>query len=249
MNAQDQNLWPQAQWDNLYEKTNFRPATASDPIRHLIERHFRGTQGSCLEFGCFPGQFLAVFGEMGYELNGIDLTPRVESDLVQWLRGRNYRVGEILQADVLTYPFKRQFDVVCSFGFMEHFTDWAKVLARHAELVAPGGHLLITTPNFRGAVPHLLHRWLDAENLARHNVEAMNPVAWADCVARAGLKVIEAGGLGSFDFWVEPQSRSAFARMAIKVIFKTLPIWQRVLPAGPLAYAGHCMLSARRQSN
>ena len=76
------NLVPQEYWDKGYETLELDIAPKDDTVRRWIELFFsnRG-KGRCLEIGCFPGRYLAVFGELGYELNGIDLTPRVESDL------------------------------------------------------------------------------------------------------------------------------------------------------------------------
>ena len=151
----------QEHWDAEYADLSPFVAPKGDAIRIWLEGHFASNAGSRLELGCFPGRYLAVFGELGYEVNGIDLTPGVEMALKQWMQAWGYRTGQFVRADVWTYPFNRQFDVVCSFGLIEHFGQWPKLLTRHAELVRPNGFLAVSAPNFRGFVQRFLHRWLD----------------------------------------------------------------------------------------
>lgn len=98
-------------------------------IRKWIENYFSVMSSSyhsrsVLEIGCFPGKFLSVFGELGYELNGIDISPRVETDLPIWLRDKGYKTGNFINADFFDYADSRKYGVVCSFGFIEHFVNW-----------------------------------------------------------------------------------------------------------------------------
>ncbi len=52
---------------------------------------------------------------------------------------------------------ERQFDVVVSFGFIEHFDDPEPAIRRHVELCKPGGVVFITVPNYRVGS---FYRWL-----------------------------------------------------------------------------------------
>ena len=184
MNEPARNFCEQRLWDEGYVKSDLFVAPPDDLIRRWLQKNIPPGQGSCLELGCFPGRYLAVFGELGYEVNGIDLTPRVELDLKPWLQQRGYQVGELIRDDVFTHPFGRRYDIVCSFGLIEHFEDWPGLLRRHAELVAEGGTLIVSTPNFRTGIQGLLHRWCDQENLGRHNLAAMFPDKWAQVARR-----------------------------------------------------------------
>lgn len=239
-------------WDGIWEHTQFAVAPKDDPVRQWIEAHFRGKIGSCLELGCFPGRYLSVFGELGYELNGLDLTPRVELECKQWLVGRGYKVGEIARGDVFSYQFGRHYDVVCSFGLIEHFGEWPKLLALQADLVAEGGYLIVETPNFRGWVQHILHRCFDSENLKQHNLEAMVPHSWALELERKQFRILEQGHFGTFDFWTGTQARGAIMRKTVKLICKVnrgLAVLWRNVPAGVASYAPYCGLVARKMSS
>ncbi len=87
------NFAEQSVWDEGYAQHEFFVAPKDDALRQWIETHFPRANKSCLELGCFPGRYLAVFGELGYELNGLDLTPRVEQDFSAWLKSMHYPGG------------------------------------------------------------------------------------------------------------------------------------------------------------
>jgi SAM-dependent methyltransferase len=132
MKESPRNFCEQRLWDDGYVQAELFVAPPDDLIRRWLQKHVPSGQGSCLELGCFPGRYLAVLGELGYEVNGIDLTPRVEQDLKPWLQRQGYRVGEFIRDDVFTHAFRRRYDIVCSFGLIEHFEDWPGLLRRHA---------------------------------------------------------------------------------------------------------------------
>ena len=158
-------------------------------------------------------------------------------------------MGGVERGDFFSHPFERKYDLVCSFGLIEHFSNWREAVARQAELVAPGGYLAVSTPNFRGSLQHFLHRYLDKENLSRHNLDAMDPDGWAAVVREMGWEVIECGGLGRFDFWVGDQSRNIGQRAAVKLVRISKGLLGRVLPKGWRAAAPHYRLLARRPGN
>ncbi len=242
-----ENLLPQEEWDASYGGYELFVAPESDPIRIWINRHVSDQKrGSCLELGCFPGRFLAVFGEQGFELNGIDLTPRVERELPEWLRQRGFNVGQILRADLFEHKWSRTFDVVCSFGLIEHFLNWQELLRQHARLVAPGGLLLVSTPNFRGGLQGWIHRHFDSVNLEKHHLPAMDPPEWSRIASEEGLIDVENGGLGRFEFWIGGQTRSAPAKVFLKVLSRLQPFLRQVLPANDLRFAPYYGLAARR---
>lgn len=241
------NFHEQQLWDEGYEKADLFVAPPDDLIRCWLQKHIQPGNGSCLELGCFPGRYLAVLGELGYEVNGIDLTPRVEQDLKPWLQGRGYHVGEFIRDDVFTHSFDRRYDIVCSFGLIEHFEDWPELLRRHAELVAEGGTLIVSTPNFRGGLQWFLHRWCDQENFYRHNLAAMFPDKWAQIAEAEGLEVVEAGCVGTFDFWYGgTQPRNLLQKSVAKTARKLIPLLRK-MPFKSPAFAPYFGLIARKR--
>ena len=69
----------------------------------------------------------------------------------RWSRTRGEKYGlEFVQGDVCALPFDdASFDIVVSFETIEHVADPAKAVAEFKRVLAPGGLLVISTPNKR----------------------------------------------------------------------------------------------------
>lgn len=239
-------LVDQTYWDASYADMRPTMAPAGDAVRNWIEREVPRAQGErhALEIGCFPGRYLTVIGTLGYVVHGIDLTPAVER-MKPALDAMGLNTGDFSHADFLLHTPQRHYDLVCSFGFIEHFRDWRGMIERHADLVAPGGMLVLETPNFRGWVQWLLHRTLDATNLRRHHLAAMQPQEWARMLRERGFEIVSHGYLGSFDFWSDSPPPNAVQRMLHRLLRVTGP-WLRRREPGSAALSPYCVLIARK---
>ncbi len=240
------NLTDQSYWDEEYTYATLASAPRNHPITQLIHQHFTGKSGSVFEVGCFPGSFLYVFGDLGYELHGIDGTPRV-AEMPAFIQAQGYALGTISQGDFFTeQPKKSHYDVVCSFGFIEHFNDFESVIAQHIEYAAPQGSLMITTPNFAGWYQRLAHTLTDSDNLKRHNLESMQPERWRAVCEKAGLIVVTAGYAGKFDFWVEPAQRSLWQKILFYVFAALGKLLKRLIFFDSKAFSPFCVLIAKK---
>jgi hypothetical protein len=116
------------------------------------------------------------------------------------------------------------------------------------DLTDRNGILEITTPNYRGWLQNILHRFLDKENLERHNIESMQPEIWANYVERLGFEILYQGYFGYFSFWVDYcDKRSPLKSWLTKILIKTLPITSRLLPSNVKAISPFRGLVARRK--
>jgi SAM-dependent methyltransferase len=235
-------------WLNESGNIKFDIAAPNDQIRQFIERWIPiGNGKAVLEIGCVPGRYLACLGELGYELNGIDVVDEGVYHTRRWLDQKGYRVRDIKCIPFERFVPERHFDLVCSFGFIEHYEEFISVISRHMDWVMPGGSILITTPNFRGILQNTLHHWLDIENLKRHNIKSMQPEVWSDCIKERGFEVLFAGYFGYFTFWVEENDiRSSFKRSIVSGIKNTLPFTSRLLPKNSKAASPFCGVIAKR---
>ena len=105
----------------------------------------------------------------------------------------------LFHEDFLQWSTSERFDLVYSFGFIEHFNDWPGMIRRHAELVAEGGYLFLTTPYFR-KLQYALHWLLDTPNLRQHNVHAMDHRPGAGSSRRADSRSSPAVHMGPANF-------------------------------------------------
>jgi len=205
---------PPAYWDDIYAARDLRYEPEDVPFKDLFDR-FMPQGGTCFEVGCYPGSFLIYLGNrFGYTVSGIDTTPQTESALPQHVRDQGVRVGSITQRDFFTLTEEEQYDVVCSFGFLEHFQNFTDVIERHAMMVRPGGTLFLSCPNFR-KLQFLLHRWLDPVNLSRHVLSAMDLAVWEAVLRAKGFQIEFSGYYRTAGFWAEDSPRNIFHRNAM----------------------------------
>lgn len=242
------NLVDQREWDLMHRDGEFLHLAKDDLFRRWIEAFVPRGSGDCLEIGCFPGRFLAAIGDLGYRLHGIDLAPRTEIELPRWLAAEGYRVGDFVRGDFFAHRFAQRFDVVSSFGFVEHFTNWQDVLGLHAELVAPGGYLVVEAPNMAGLIQRTLRHLFDPEDLARHHTPAMHTDFWAAVAHRLGFEVLFAGPISTFAFWGNLPVQGAKARLA-DLLRALGPILALRPETGSNVSAGFVGLVARRSSD
>ena len=179
------------------------PAIAApvDPIRRWIETAvpIAAREQHCLEIGCARTRYLAVLGRLGYVVHGVDSSPAVKR-MPEEFHGMQIRAGDFTQCDFMTWSPSRQYDIVCSFGLLQRFVDWPWLLQKHGALVAPGGLLLIETPNCEGRLQRRLYGLLDAAEFDRHHRGAMDSRGWATVLDKLGFQVVSHGPLGRFDF-------------------------------------------------
>ncbi len=251
-----ESLYPQTLWDHEYHDHQFELPREGDQVRIWLENAIsnfpiaRDAKGllTCLEIGCFPGRYLAVMGQKGFELSGIDQTPRVTSDMPAWLKSHSFSLGEITRGDFFEYQPKHKFDVVYSVGFLEHFTDWSKVLIKHCDWVKSDGLLLIIVPNFQGWFQKLFHRIFDRENMDRHCVDSMNPYAWVPIVESQGFQVLECGYFDKLDFWIGCQRQPLLKKIIFWGIRAIKPVFKILTPRRSRAFSPYCGLIAKKLS-
>ncbi len=95
-----------------------------------------------LDFGCGHGWFTERLADLG-EAHGIDLSPEGIAAAQARRPGITYMAGDIYKAPL---P-KDYFDVVVSQEVIAHVEHQPKYLERAAEVLRPGGYLIITTGN------------------------------------------------------------------------------------------------------
>jgi SAM-dependent methyltransferase len=97
-----------------------------------------------LDVGCGSGSLLARYQALGWSVRGVEMNARACAACRE--RGLQVHQGTVFDA-----PLKpRQFDVILLNHVIEHVLDPIAVLARAGEFLAPGGRLIVVTPNIDG---------------------------------------------------------------------------------------------------
>ena len=150
-------------------------------LREAIDRHWDGNVTSlkplagkaALDVGCGAGLLCEPLARMGAEVTGVDAAPaNVEAAAVH-AEGSGldirYMAGELATLGI------GGFDLVTSMEVLEHVADKPAFIAQLARHLAPGGLMVLSTPNRTpqsrlllvgameavGAVPRGTHHWDD----------------------------------------------------------------------------------------
>lgn len=103
-----------------------------------------------LDVGCGNGRDLLPLLEAGCVCTGIDCSPEMIAEARRRLPPACTSRCELLVADATRLPFADgAFDAVFSSEVIEHIPDWRAAVTEMARVLAPGGRLVITTPNRR----------------------------------------------------------------------------------------------------
>ncbi len=150
----------------------------------ILKNHLPDMKGAkMLEVGSAPGTGLVTFNQrLGCVPYGVDYSEQGVETSRQVFIANNLNPDNVVQADFFSDEFhtkhKESFDMVFSGGFIEHFADARDAVDRHVNLLAKGGHLVITIPNLRG-INYLVLKLFYKELLDIHNLDIMRKAEFA----------------------------------------------------------------------
>lgn len=152
-----------------------------------------------LDVGCGAGLLTEPLARLGAEVTGIDAAPESIAVARAHAAGQgltiDYRAGEVSQLAAEA----TRFDLVTSMEVIEHVADPATFVSALAALLAPGGLLVVSTPNRTpqsrlamitlgeglGRIPKGTHDWN----------KFLTPDKLTDMLHATGLTVIDRRGL------------------------------------------------------
>lgn len=222
-------------WDNksglVFEVDSHYPF-----IRELDDLIKANDVKNMLEIGGFPGYF-SVWAKKHRQVDATLFDFVIHPGILRELESANGLPEgsvETIEADLFAFPPTPRYDLVVSNRLIEHFTDTADIIRRHAAFVRPGGHLLLTLPNFRG-LNGWFQRKFDPENYAKHNIACMDARFLTKTCEELQLKEVEVRYDGRFMLWLENRNQQPFwvkalmkaTWLPLKILFKLLPIETR----------------------
>ena len=173
----------------------------------LLPRYLpSGARVAALEIGSAPGGHLVrLHRRFGFDVYGVEYTESgVEANR------RAFRAAGVDPAHVLALDFlsdsaaeelRGRFDVVTSFGFVEHFDEPARVITRHVDALKQGGILVVLVPNVRGPMGAMAE-WLHPGILAIHNTSIMTRNSYAALFLDPRIERLHCGPVGTLNFGV-----------------------------------------------
>jgi 2-polyprenyl-3-methyl-5-hydroxy-6-metoxy-1,4-benzoquinol methylase len=212
-------------WDDVYTAPlapvrrwrrwiNRRAQQAIDAMWcHLIDAAGK-EELEILEIGCAPGSLLERIHSLRpqHRLHGIDYATRGVERTRQRLRELGIE-ATVQQGDIRSADLRRKYDLVLSFGLIEHFTDPSAMIGYHARAAVPGGQVVVTVPNYtRPAAQRALIQRIAPETFQFHNASIMTPGALREALEAAGLQQIEVGTAGGPQLRTDGHAVGAIAR-------------------------------------
>ena len=177
-------------------------------VREMVDRHFGGDRHArrplegmtALDVGCGAGLLSEPLARLGARVTGLDAAP--ENVAVAALHAQGQGLAIDYRAGSVEALAGERFDLVASLEVIEHVSDTAGFVRGLAGALAPGGLLILSTPNRTplsrlalitvgegaGLIPRGTHDW--SRFLTAPELTAL--------LENSGLAVIETRGL-SFD--------------------------------------------------
>ncbi len=165
---------------------------------HVDARERHALQGrTALDVGCGAGLLAEPLARLGGAVTGVDAAPENIAAARAHAAGQGLAI-DYFAGELATLPPAR-FDLVTSMEVVEHVADPAEFIGQLAARLAPGGLMILSTPNRTmwsklllveaaervGAVPRGTHDW----------DQFLKPDELAALIDGAGLEVVDRTGL------------------------------------------------------
>jgi SAM-dependent methyltransferase len=184
-------------------------------IKERLRQLGLGPGSRLIEVGCGGSVWLPYFArEHGFEVSGLDYSEQ-GCAAAEHVLNREGVKAEVICGDMFDPPtgLAGTFDMVISYGVVEHFTDTAAAVRACASFVRPGGTVMTVIPNLAG----LSGVGLKYFNRPVYDIHVpMTAGQLAEAHERAGLEVISCDYLTPmwFSDWnVPPEDRRKGRRL------------------------------------
>jgi SAM-dependent methyltransferase len=193
----------QVYWNSLWSKRILLKSASPykrGPLNHtdirfhmLFEKWLSGFEGaSLLELGCAGSQWLPYFSEeYNLSVSGLDYS-KLGCEHARIILKQKGVYGTIVEGDLFDPPLfmTNFFDMVVSFGLVEHFEDTVKCLVACSRFLKLGGLIITIIPNMPGCTGSLqkvfdrkvydMHVPLDRKILRQSHINAGLDVLFCD---------------------------------------------------------------------
>jgi cyclopropane fatty-acyl-phospholipid synthase-like methyltransferase len=139
-------------WNKIWQNNNIRPLNVR---RYIVKRFIKLFSGylkegmRLIEIGCANSAWLPLFSErFKTEITGIDYSEIGINKLRSYLKEKKI-VGKLYNSDFRNPPDElfEGFDILISFGLVEHFRDFPVIISKLSWYLKRGGIIITIIPN------------------------------------------------------------------------------------------------------
>jgi ubiquinone/menaquinone biosynthesis C-methylase UbiE len=144
------------QWQTIYDGESFHDHVIQRRMQRCLEAVDRlgpvagrgtGQPGRALDVGSGAGQMALALHQRGYEVSAVDVSEGMVEATTATLAAAG-ATADVRQADMRHLPYEDgTFDWVTALGAIEYLTDPGEAVVEFARVLAPGGHVAVTSPN------------------------------------------------------------------------------------------------------
>ncbi|OGY43949.1 MAG: hypothetical protein A2729_01340 [Candidatus Buchananbacteria bacterium RIFCSPHIGHO2_01_FULL_39_14] len=142
------NIWNQVWSDkSQFNYANLRLFKAIDKLKNLSEMGIDFNNKYVLDIGCGNGATL-LYLQKYFNIRGlgVDISDQVVNELQLKLKNNNLSFAINDHRDLSSLD-SNQFDIILSFGVIEHFAEYGLALSEARRVLKPGGKLVLIQPH------------------------------------------------------------------------------------------------------
>lgn len=201
------NIFKKTAWEDYYSierKIHIKPKVGlfSSYDIYLCDRmiqkyipRFKNKNAKICEIGSGDGKLLKKFASMlDCRAFGIEYSKEAVKEAKK--NGVETILKDVFDESFLK-KYKNYFDVVFSYGFIEHFFPVKKAVKIHYQILKPGGYVIIQIPRFKG-FNYLKLRFLRPDFIPLHNLDIMNEDVLESVCKSADIEKLFCKNYGTF---------------------------------------------------
>ncbi|HTR55119.1 MAG TPA: class I SAM-dependent methyltransferase [Kofleriaceae bacterium] len=198
------DLTKPADWNSAWQRSRERPVSQVAGQNALLDAFFGAALAhhpaplDIMEVGCAPGRQLVRMARYApqHHYSGLDFA----ADGLEITRTR--LAGQTIEAslhlaDARTFDPPQLYDLVVSYGLVEHFDDPRDITTHHVRLAKPSGIVGVMVPNYAHPFVRRALAVYSPNTLETHNLGVMSEDYLGNLLDAVGLVDVAVGGYGS----------------------------------------------------